>query len=107
MLRPILLIRFIDDAISMSIRRGRAVFLHIPEQGEGVQAVESGDDSPEGKNAGFTHAVLMTCRDEAARLRDLPHPAYKALGAILTPLLPAIIVLDHRLQQQPVGERHG
>ena len=62
-------------------------------------AVEWGEnDSPEGRAEGFTHSVLMTFVDEAARLRYLPHPDHDALKAIFRPVLERIIVLDYTLQ---------
>ncbi|MGL4507727.1 MAG: Dabb family protein, partial [Aeromonas sobria] len=47
---------------------------------------------------GFTHSVLMTFADEAARQRYLPHPDHDALKAIFRPVLERIIVLDYTLQ---------
>ena len=76
----------------------RAAFLAIPSKIEGVEAVEWGEnDSPEDKNQGFTHCVLMTFTDEAGRNRYLPHPEHKALVAIFRPVLDDIIVLDYIL----------
>ncbi|MGL4479860.1 MAG: Dabb family protein, partial [Aeromonas veronii] len=46
----------------------------------------------------FTHSVLMTFADEAARQRYLPHPDHDALKAIFRPVLERIIVLDYTLQ---------
>ena len=84
MIRHILLITFKGEASPDDIAAVRAAFLAIPHQVSGVLAVEWGqDDSPEGRAEGFTHSVLMTFADEAARQRqvlplggiDLPCPA--------------------------------
>lgn len=96
MIRHILLITFTVDASPEAISQVREAFLLIPAHIEGVQAVEWGiNDSPEGKNAGFTHCVLMTFQDEQARQRYLPHPKHEALKAIFRPVLNNIIVLDY------------
>ncbi len=96
MIRHILLITFIDSALPEQILAVRAAFLQIPGQIEGITGVEWGvNDSPEAKNAGFTHCVLMTFADEVARQRYLPHPAHDDLKVIFQPILRDIIVLDY------------
>lgn len=72
MIRHILFITFTDCVLPEKILTVRTAFLQIPDQIEGITGVEWGvNDSPEGKNAGFTHCVLMTFADEAARQRYL------------------------------------
>lgn len=96
MIRHILLITFIDSALPEQILAVRTAFLQIPDRIQGVTNVEWGiNDSPEAKNAGFTHGVLMTFADEVARQRYLPHPAHDDLKAIFRPILREIIVLDY------------
>lgn len=98
MIRHILFITLTDNASYDEINAVRQAFLHIPKQVEGVISVEWGvNDSPEGKNAGYTHCVLMTFVDEATRLRYLPHPAHDALKSIFRPVLQDIVVLDFTL----------
>ncbi|QKF97990.1 Dabb family protein [Aeromonas hydrophila] len=99
MIRHILLIAFKPGTQPEQIDAVRAAFLAIPHQVSGVLAVEWGrDDSPEGRAEGFTHSVLMTFADEAARQRYLPHPDHDVLKAIFRPVLERIIVLDYTLQ---------
>ncbi|CAI1906190.1 Stress responsive A/B Barrel Domain [Serratia fonticola] len=98
MIRHILFITFHSSATHQQIAAVRDAFLNIPQQIAGVLDVEWGqNDSPEEKNAGFSHCVLMTFADDAARRRYLPHPAHEALKAIFTPVLKDIIVLDYIL----------
>ncbi|MGK2895221.1 Dabb family protein [Klebsiella michiganensis] len=98
MIRHILFITFTDSALPEQILAVRTAFLQIPARIEGVTSVEWGiNNSPEGKNNGFTHCVLMTFADEAARQRYLPHPAHEALKTIFRPILRDIIVLDYTL----------
>ncbi|KAA8998119.1 Dabb family protein [Affinibrenneria salicis] len=96
MIRHILLITFTHDASAAQIEQVKQAFLQMPDDVEGVQAVEWGiNDSPEGKNEGFTHCVMMTFRDEQARQHYLPHPRHDALKAIFRPALSHIVVLDY------------
>jgi len=98
MIRHILFITFTDDASPDEINAVRLAFSRIPQLVEGVTRVEWGiNDSLEGKNAGFTHCVLMTFSDEAARQRYMPHPAHEALKTIFRPVLQDIVVLDFTL----------
>lgn len=98
MVRHILLIRFNPQAGAQAIDAVKEAFDAIPSKIEGVESVEWGEnDSPENKNKGFTHCVLMTFTDDAARNRYLPHPAHEALVAIFRPTLEDIIVFDYSL----------
>lgn len=98
MIRHILFFTFTDSASSEQILAVRQAFLEIPDRIEGITGVEWGvNDSPEKKNAGFTHCVLMTFADEAARQRYLSHPAHDALKSIFLPVLQDIVVLDFTL----------
>ncbi|MFZ4170271.1 Dabb family protein [Enterobacter ludwigii] len=98
MIRHILFITFTDSALPEHILAVRSAFLQIPDRIEGVTSVEWGvNDSPEAKNAGFTHCVLMTFVDEAARQRYLPHSAHDDLKTIFRPILKDIIVLYYTL----------
>ncbi|AHE73519.1 hypothetical protein M942_24250 [Enterobacter ludwigii] len=104
MIRHILFITLTEDASHDEINAVKLAFLRIPQRVEGVNRVEWGvNDSPEGKNAGFTHCVLMTFADEAARLRYLPHPAHDALKSIFRPVLQDIVVLDFTLVPENVA----
>lgn len=98
MIRHILLIKFNSQASSKKIEELRALFEAMPRSVQGVVSVEWGvNDSPEGMNQGYTHSVLMTFADEAARQHYLPHPEHEALKAAFIPLLDDIIVFDYSL----------
>ncbi|MFZ4221310.1 Dabb family protein [Enterobacter ludwigii] len=98
MIRHLLFITFTEAASAVQVDAVRRAFLDMPRRVTGVIRVEWGmNDSPEGKNAGYTHCVLMTFTGEAARRRYLPHPAHAALKTMLSPLLREIIVLDFTL----------
>ena len=96
MIRHILLIQFKPETTPAQIAAVKAAFLGIPEKIDGVTDVEWGEnDSPEGKNQGYTHCVFMTFRDEAGRQAYLPHPQHEALKAIFVPTLQNITVFDY------------
>ena len=96
MIRHILLIKFNAAASLEQIHHVETLFAAIPSQIEGVDSVEWGaNDSPERKNQGYTHSVLMTFTDEAGRQNYLPHPVHEALKVFFKPLVEAIVVFDY------------
>jgi len=98
MIRHILLIKFKDSSQLSEIEELKGLFESMPERVEGVESVEWGiNDSPEGKNKGFTHSVLMTFADEAGRQNYLPHAEHEALRQVFGPLLEDIVVFDYSL----------
>ena len=98
MIRHILLVRFKPDASSQAISAVQAAFQSMPLKVEGIVDVEWGtNNSPENKNQGFTHCVLMTFSGEEERNNYLPHPEHNALKEIFIPVLDDIIVLDYSL----------
>ncbi len=98
MIRHILLIKFKEASASSDIEQIKNLFMAIPEKVEGVVSVEWGEnDSPEGKNQGYTHSVLMTFADEAGRKNYLPHPEHEALKQVFGPLLDDIVVFDYQV----------
>ncbi len=98
MIRHILLIKFKASATSEKIQQLRELFETMPAKVEGVSDVEwSLNNSPEGKNKDYTHAVMMTFADEAGRQNYLPHPEHDALKEVFRPLLEDIIVFDYEI----------
>ncbi|WP_061035399.1 MULTISPECIES: Dabb family protein [Vibrio] len=98
MVRHILLIKFKASAASDKIQQLRALFEAMPTKVEGVTDVEWGlNNSPEGKNKDYTHAVMMTFADEAGRQNYLPHPEHDVLKEVFRPLLEDIIVFDYEI----------
>ena len=53
------------------------------------------NNSPEGKDDGFTHCFLLTFQDEAGRAAYLPHEAHKAFGDVLRPHMEKVFVIDY------------
>jgi hypothetical protein len=64
----------------------------------GITAFEDGiNNSPEGKNQGFTHVYVMTFESVAARDAYLPHPEHKKFGELLGKLgiVADVFVVDY------------
>jgi hypothetical protein len=64
----------------------------------GIVAFEDGvNNSPEGKNLGFTHVYLLTFESVAARDAYLPHPEHKKFGELLGKLavVEDVFVVDY------------
>ena len=96
MIRHIILIRFKSTAQINEINELKASFESMPLKVEGVHSVEWGlNDSPEGKNKGYTHAVLMNFVDEAGRDNYLPHPEHDELKKLFGPILDDLVVFDY------------
>ncbi len=93
MIRHILLIKFKENAEVSGIEKLKGLFEAMPSKVEGVTSVEWGlNDSPENKNQGYTHSVLMTFANEEGRQNYLPHPEHDALKDVFRPLDDIIIV---------------
>lgn len=98
MIRHILFIMFTDSVLPDEIFSVKNSFLQIPAYVDGVVAVEwGGNNSSEGRSAGFTHCVMMTFQDEVARQRYLHHPAHDELKSLFLPVLQDIIIFDYEL----------
>ena len=69
-----------EQQISQITQAFRALRTRIP----GITGFEDGvNNSPEGKNLGFTHVYLLTFDSIASRDAYLPHPEHKKFGELL------------------------
>jgi hypothetical protein len=83
-----------DEQISLITDAFRALQQKIP----GIRAFEHGvNNSPEGKNLGFTHVYMLTFDSLAARDAYLPHPEHAQFGTLLGQLdvLADVFVVDY------------
>jgi hypothetical protein len=56
------------------------------------------NDSPEGKNAGFTYGFVVRFGDSAARDGYLPHPEHQKLAKTLVrPIADDVLVFDYEV----------
>lgn len=98
MIRHVLFIRFKDSATASDMATCFANFEAIQRKIDGIESVEWGENnSPEGRNKGYTHCVFMTFSDAASRDVYIPHPQHEVLKAQLGPILDDIIVFDYEI----------
>ncbi len=95
-LRHVVMFKFKDSTSTADIQKVEAAFRALPSKIKEIKSLEWGkNNSPEGLNNGFTHCFFLTFASEADRAAYLPHPDHKAFGAVLTPHLDKVMVLDY------------
>ena len=98
--RHVVLFKFKDSATPDQIKEVEAAFRALPSKISSILDLEWGTNvSPENKNEGFTHCFLVTFRDKEGVELYLPHPAHKAFGATLHPILDKVLVIDFVAQK--------
>lgn len=98
-LRHVVLFKFKEGTTKESIQQVEAAFTALPTKIPEIKGYEWGtNNSPEGLDKGFTHCFFLTFDSEEGRAVYLPHPDHKAFGAVLTPHLDDVLVLDYWVQ---------
>ena len=79
-----------------NIEKVEDAFNNLPNHIAEIKDLEWGiNNSPEGKDQGFTHCFILSFADEAGRATYRPHPKHKEFGEILTPHLDKVLVVDY------------
>jgi len=95
-LRHIVLYKFKDDLPQEKLQEVIDAFAGLPKKINTVIGFEHGTNvSPEGKSEGFTHAFVVTFRDEAGRNIYLEHPAHQAYVNVVKDRREKVIVFDY------------
>tara|TARA_R110002051_G_scaffold94972_2_gene164866 strand:- start:5110 stop:5520 length:411 start_codon:yes stop_codon:yes gene_type:complete len=95
LLRHTVFFKFKEGTTSAQIKQVEDAFSALPSKIEQIKGYEWGlNNSPEGLDKGFTHAFILTFKSEEDRAIYLPHPDHKAFGAVLTPHLEDVFVVD-------------
>lgn len=82
--RHVVVFKYKPDATDAQIKKITDAFRDLQDKIPGIVSFEHGvNDSPEGKNLGFTHVYMLTFEDAAARDAYLPHPDHKKFGELL------------------------
>ena len=82
--RHVVVFKYKKDAAPDKIAQVTRAFSELKGKIPGILAFEHGiNNSPEGKNLGFTHVYLVTFESAAARDAYLPHPEHKKFGELL------------------------
>ena len=82
--RHVVVFKFKPGATEQQIAQVTQAFRGLRSRIPGITAFEDGvNNSPEGKNLGFTHVYLLTFDSIASRDAYLPHPEHKKFGELL------------------------
>lgn len=96
--RHVVVFKYREGADPAKIQQVTDAFRALQGRIPGILSFEHGiNDSPEGKDLGFTHVYLLTFVDAAARDAYLPHPEHRAFGTMLRGLgiLDDVFVVDY------------
>ncbi len=95
-LRHVVIFKFKEGTAQENIDEVVDAFSSLPSKIPQIHSYEWGiNNSPEGLEKGFTHCFFLTFKSEADRAIYLPHPDHKAFGAVLSPYLADVLVIDY------------
>lgn len=95
-LRHVVIFKFKPEVTAAQLDEVNRAFQNLKIAIPQIQDFERGlNNSPEGKNQGFTHGYLLTFASEADRDAYLPHPDHKKFGALLGGKLDDVFVFDY------------
>lgn len=94
-LRHVVAFKFKETATVDDIKKVEQAFAELPKQISQIEKFEWGtNNSPEKLNKGCTHGYILTFKSEKERDDYLVHPAHKAFGSLVGPLLGDVFVID-------------
>ena len=96
--RHVVVFKYTPEATEAQIAAITDAFRALKDEIPGIVSFEHGvNNSPEGKNQGFTHVYLMTFENVAARDAYLPHPEHEKFGTFLRShgILEDVFVVDY------------
>lgn len=94
--RHVVLFKFKDSATPAQVAEVIDAFRSLKDKIDVIQDFEYGTDvSTENRAQGFTHCFFVTFKDDKGRDAYLPHPAHKAFGALVGPVLDKVLVVDY------------
>jgi Stress responsive A/B Barrel Domain len=83
-MRHIVVFKYKSAASQEHINQVTEAFRDLQHKIPGIVSFEHGvNDSPEGKNLGFTHVYLLTFENTETRDSYLPHPEHAKFGELL------------------------
>jgi lysophospholipase L1-like esterase len=95
-LRHVVLFKFKDSVSPAEVREVVDAFSALPGRISEIEAFETGTDvSVENRADGFTHAFVVTFRDEKGRAAYLPHPAHQEFVKLAGPRIDKVLVVDY------------
>jgi hypothetical protein len=97
-IRHVVVFKYKQGATEDQIKQVTDAFRALKGKIPGIVSFEYGiNNSPEGKNQGFTHVYFVTFEDAKARDTYLPHPEHKKFGQLLGKLdvMEDVFVVDY------------
>ncbi len=98
MVRHVVVFKYKPGTSAAQIGQVTDAFRGLRSRIPGIIGFEAGvNDSPEGKDLGFTHVYLMSFENAAARDAYLPHPEHARFGQLLGQLgvVDGVFVVDY------------
>jgi len=93
-------LKFKPEATPEQIKAIETAFAELKTKVPGVVTLAGGTDvSPEKKSKGFTHCFVLTFASDKDRDAYAVHPAHKAFGAMLGPIIADVMVVDFWAQE--------
>jgi len=94
-LRHVVCFKFKDTAKADEIKQVETAFQGLKKKIPQVVSLEWGTNvSKEKRDKGFTHCFVLAFKTEKDRDAYLEHPAHKAFGQLVGPVLDDVFVLD-------------
>jgi hypothetical protein len=98
LVRHIVIFKYKDGATINQIHQVTSAFRTLQHLIPGIVSFEQGfNNSPEGKNLGFTHVFTLTFENDQARDAYLPHLQHQQFGELLSSLgiVEDVFVVDY------------
>jgi hypothetical protein len=96
-IRHVVCFKFKSTATADEIKKAEEAFQGLKEKIPQIVSLEWGTNiSKEKKDKGFTHCFILTFKSEEDRDAYIQHPAHKAFGKTLSPVIDDVFVIDFR-----------
>jgi hypothetical protein len=96
--KHIALLKFKEGTPEEQVQKIFGEILDMTESIQGIEDYVSGPNvSPEGRNQGFTHGLIMTFTDAAARDAYLNHPEHQRVEGLLEPVVDTRLAFDFEM----------
>ncbi len=96
LLRHVVMFSFKEGSTPEQIKTVTDAFAALPQKIKQIKTFEWGtNNSPEELAQGYTHCFFLSFASEKDRAIYLPHPAHKAFGDVLRPILDKVLVFDY------------
>jgi hypothetical protein len=94
-LRHVVVLKFKDGTTAEQTKKVETAFRELKTKIPQIAGLEWGTNvSPEKHSKGFTHCFVLTFKSAADRDAYLVHPAHKAFGSVLGPVMADVFVVD-------------